>query len=220
MILNFGEIKMGYTVEELEYKGMNIEIQVDEDPMNPRTEWDNICIFHIAHSRYNFGDKNYNDRDSVKEAELTAVANGDIVLPLYMYEHGGITISLGPFSCPWDSGQVGFVQVPKRKMIEEFGGKIFTPALKKKALEIAEGEVQTLDSYVRGDVYGYVITDKDGEDIDSCWGWYGDTDEPIAEAKRIVDWHIKEKIKEHGNQVKIWIKNKVGLNYRTALSLQ
>ena len=31
------------------------------------------------------------------------------ILPLYAYEHGMITVSTGPFSCPWDSGQVGFV---------------------------------------------------------------------------------------------------------------
>ena len=31
------------------------------------------------------------------------------ILPLYAYEHGMITVSTGRFSCPWDSGQVGFV---------------------------------------------------------------------------------------------------------------
>lgn len=34
------------------------------------------------------------------------------------------------------------------------------------------GEVQVYDYYICGDVYGFVI-EKDGEQIDSCWGFYG-----------------------------------------------
>ena len=55
-----------------------------------------------------------------------------------------------------------------------------------------EGEVSTYDKYLRGDVYGFVLTKKvieqekcphcgeiireweDEDDIDSCWGFYGD----------------------------------------------
>ena len=139
-------------VETLEYKGYDIKIEYDECGESPR-EWDNICVFHVAHKSYGFGDENYNDAFSIKEAFDEAKSNGDIVLPLYMYDHSGITISLAPFSCPWDSGQVGFVQVPREKMLEEFGKKIFTAALKKKAFTVAESEVKTMDSYLRGEVY-------------------------------------------------------------------
>jgi hypothetical protein len=44
-----------------------------------------------------------------------------VILPLYLYDHGGITMSIGPFSCPWDSGQVGWIYAPKQKFIEETG---------------------------------------------------------------------------------------------------
>lgn len=55
-----------------------------------------------------------------------------------------------------------------------------------------EGEMKTYDQYVRGDVYGYKLTKKviqqdkcphcgeviseyeDEEEVDSCWGFYGD----------------------------------------------
>ena len=36
-------------------------------------------------------------------AELNSVA---IVQPLYLYDHGGITMNTTGFSCSWDSGQV------------------------------------------------------------------------------------------------------------------
>ena len=44
-----------------------------------------------------------------------------IILPLFLYDHSGITMSTGPFSCPWDSGQVGWIYAPKQKFIEETG---------------------------------------------------------------------------------------------------
>ena len=73
-------------------------------------------------------------------------------------------------------------------MLKEFGKKNFTKALKDNALEIAKSEVETLDKYLRGDIYGYDI--NDGED--SCWGYYG-IDEAIVEAKGIIDYKIKNK---------------------------
>jgi len=183
---------------EEEYKGYKIEIHQDECGGSPR-EWDNICIIHTGHKRYSIGDKNYNDRESIDEAFHEAKENGDIVLPLYLYDHSGITISLSPFSCPWDSGQVGFVVVPRLKMIEEFGKKNFTLKLKARALEIAESEVNTLDQFIRGEVYGYKVfgegDDGDREELDSCWGYYGEED-AITEAKSIVDYYVEEKEKE------------------------
>ncbi len=191
------------------YKKHEIEIEYDEHAESPR-EWDNICVFHVAHRNYSFGDENYNDSESIHEAQRIAKKAGDIVLPLYMYDHSGITISLTPFSCRWDSGQVGFVQIPRKKMIEEFEKKIFTPALKKKALKIAESEVKTLDCYIRGDVYGYVI------DEDSCWGYYSIKD-AMDDAKGTIDGIIEYEKKKHFEKLKTWIKNKVPIYARTGL---
>lgn len=178
-------------VETIEYKGYEIDIYPDLNPESPR-EWDNICLIFTAHRRCKFGDKNFYDGQKCIEALEQEKEKGDIVLPLYIYEHGGITISLNPFSCPWDSGQVGFVLIPRKKMLEEFGKKIFTKGLKERAMKIAEGEVKTLDQWLQGDVYGYVVK-KDDEEIDSCWGFYGQED-CIEEAKGIVDWEIKNNL--------------------------
>jgi len=182
-------------IETIQYRDHQIEIFPDGNCESPR-DWDNICVFHIAHRRYDFGDENYDNRESIDKAERQAIANGDIVLPLYMYDHSGITVSLSPFSCPWDSGQVGFVAVPRKKMIEEFGKKRFTPALKKRALKIAQGEVEDFDKYCTGDVYGYVI-DGDG---DSCYGYYG-MEYAIEEAKSVVDYIVDQERKEYCEKV-------------------
>ena len=39
-----------------EYKGYTINIDYDEDPMNPRTDWDNAAVMVCWHRRYNLGD--------------------------------------------------------------------------------------------------------------------------------------------------------------------
>ncbi len=44
-----------------------------------------------------------------------------VILPLYLYDHGGITMRTNPFSCPWDSGQVGWIYAPKKTFIDETG---------------------------------------------------------------------------------------------------
>ncbi|HUX02457.1 MAG TPA: hypothetical protein VMY35_15960, partial [Phycisphaerae bacterium] len=35
-------------------------------------------------------------------------------------------------------------------------------------------EVSTYDDYLTGQVFGYVVEDEDGNDLDSCWGFYGE----------------------------------------------
>jgi len=177
---------MDEPVKTIEYKNHTINIYYEENPESPR-EWDNLCEIHYSHKRYIIGDVGYSTGQKCIEAVKDMEKNGDLVFPLYMYEHGGITISLTPYSCPWDSGQVGFVVAPRLKFLKEYGKKIFTKKLKEKALKMAQAEVNTFDTYLRGDVYGYKIV-KDDEVVDSCYGYYGDdTEEVIKEAKSVID---------------------------------
>lgn len=80
-----------------------------------------------------------------------------VVLPLYLYDHSGITISTAPFSCPWDSGQVGFISVSKAKVREEFGIQRITAKVREKAEEILRGEVKDYDQYLQGEVWAFEI---------------------------------------------------------------
>lgn len=101
-----------------------------------------------------------------------------ISLPLYLYDHSGITMNTTGFHCPWDSGQVGFIYVSREKVREEYGWKRITKAREQQILAYLKAEVETYDQYLRGDVYGFVIEElkQDGtwENFDSCWGFYGD----------------------------------------------
>ena len=125
--------------------------------------------------------------------------NVHTILPLYLYDHSGISMNTTGFSCNWDSGRVGFIFISKKKMLEEYGGKIVTQKLKDRVTEYLKGEVETYDQYLTGDVYGYrvfkVETCDKGceheEELDSCWGFYGE-DECMEEGVSIMEYHINE----------------------------
>jgi hypothetical protein len=68
-----------------------------------------------------------------------------------------ITINTGGYSCPWDSGQVGFIYVSREKVREEYGWKVITKKREEKIVEILRDEVKTYDQYLTGDVYGYIV---------------------------------------------------------------
>lgn len=108
-------------------------------------------------------------------------------LPLWLYDHSGITMSCGkrtyPYSDQWDSGQVGYIIVLKDKIVSELA---LDPKddenWRSKAVSIMESNVETYDQYLTGEVYCfdlYKFVDDGTEDggwdvIESCSGFYGD----------------------------------------------
>lgn len=275
---------MDYSTEE--YKGYTIKVEYDQDPCNPRTEWDSAGTMVCWHSRYNLGDmedrfpisKNYQepidllyelagvDRQEIikknyynqileefksskyyeKDVEddnlvtdeeyLQIIAEtetgsdhsdwekenwqyqigkfmskvpywntcqereldkadlykliedkGTIIKKLFLYDHSGITISTSPFSCRWDSGQIGWIYITKEK-IEAEG---WTP---EQANNYLDGEVEVYDNYLTGEVYGFTIEDADGEEVESCWGYYGNDgkESMIKECKHTIDYLVKK----------------------------
>lgn len=118
-----------------------------------------------------------------------------VVLPLYLYDHGGITMSTGSYSCPWDSGQVGFIYLPKEAARERYG--LPEEGEHESSMERWERmlarEVETYSQYLEGEVYGFVLEEglpykktvayRDGKvvetegiewvEADSCWGFFG-----------------------------------------------
>jgi len=153
--------------------GNTLEIYRDEYAESPR-EWDNLSTFYCFHKRYNLGDKHSIDQDaynSWQELEDENFSDNDIVVNIYMYDHSGISIATSPFMCRWDSGQVGVAVVTKQKIIKEYG--TYDDKTKAQARKCLESEVETYNDYVQGEVYGYTLLDSEGEEIDSCFGFYG-----------------------------------------------
>ena len=73
---------------------------------------------------------------------LVEQMEGMMILPLYLYDHSGITMNTTGFSCPWDSGQVGWIYADRRRIEAEYG-KV-TPETVEKARQVLEGEVKSV----------------------------------------------------------------------------
>jgi len=191
---------MNYEIESIEYKGHSIVIENDPDPINPRTEWDNLTEIHCCSNRYYLGEHNHASWDDCNKAIAEHKRNGAMVFDLYAYIHGGTALSLGDFHnaplpqghAQFDSGKCGFVVVPKKGIMENWGKKNWTKKLQEKAYDVAKGDVETFHKYLNGEVYGYNVDDNE----ESCSGYYS-IEDAIAEAKSIVDYYVKKTKKTH-----------------------
>lgn len=170
-------------VKTIERENLTAKIFYDVDPSNPR-EWGSLSTMACFHRNYRLGDEHdFSDPDALRDF----VDRKDVIaLPLYLYDHSGITMSTSPFSCRWDSGQVGFIYITAEQARNHFGWKRITKSRYDQLIEFLEGDVDVYDKYLTGDVYGYVIEDLDGEEIDACWGFYG-TDDIESEVNRLLD---------------------------------
>jgi hypothetical protein len=80
-----------------------------------------------------------------------------------------------------------------------------------------ESSIQLFGDWAFGNVYGYQVEDANGEEIDSCWGFYGDYDAPfgaVHEAEAAINWHIACDKKDRIEKIKTWIRNRVPLHHR------
>lgn len=157
-----------------EAKEGNVTLMIYRDDMDesPR-QWDNISTMICWHKQYNLGDKHSYDNPSDFQNEWND--KNAIILPLYLYDHSGITISTNPFSCPWDSGQVGYVYVSKENVRNDMHPIVerISKKRRQRAINLLKSEVKTYDMYLTGEVFGFQV-EQDGEFIDGCGGFYGD----------------------------------------------
>lgn len=134
------------------------EIVYDEYPDNPRIEYEPISTMICFHKRYELGDNDhgYCHEDYNGWGELQAAIEEresvSVIKPVYLYDHSGIVLSTTPFSCPWDSGQVGFIFVTGDGTEEQL-----------------DLEFETYNDYVQGNAYG--IEFANGDEIDSLYGY-------------------------------------------------
>lgn len=234
-------------------------IMQDDEPTNPREDYDNFGHMNCWHRRYNLGDKHdYEDTnellkalvlDSVKadtvidrvksgkvegvkleydrsakgwqiasydsqykkwfdeafyegtmeenkqyifESLLDTLPSADlyklateknIILPLNLYDHSGISMSVTSFlgraqHAEWDSGQVGWIYATPEDIRKEYGDT--SPESMAKAESLLNGEVETYNYYLIGECYAFRLY-KDGEKIEGGWDLLGNFSEVAHE---------------------------------------
>lgn len=192
-----------------------VTIATDIEPANPR-EWDNLGRMVCWHRGYNLGDDHGYETPDVFMHVLSGLyseeatefltkeqrnrvyevaATKAIILPLYLYDHSGITMRSEPFSCAWDSGMVGYIYVTLADVREEHSAWRVSQKLYNRVLKSLEAEVEQFDQYLTGDVYGFnIVKDVDGEevDVDSCWGFYGQDGYMLDEIRSIIAYDIND----------------------------
>jgi hypothetical protein len=174
-----------------------LTIDHENYPENPR-EWDNLSTMICFHRRYTLGDKhtyNHNDYNGWDEMEKDIIRkeNVGVILPLYLYDHSGITISTKPFHCNFDSGQIGFIYVSRKTIFENIRGyKTLTKKVKEIITERLLNELKCYDQYLQNEVYSFEIV-KDDERVEYCGGYY-DLDECIKEGIDMVNDLINENV--------------------------
>ena len=177
-------------IETKQIGKFKIEISLDECSESPRT-WDNLGKMICFHKRYDLGDKHsyrqsdYNSWDELKK-DIIRIEGKGITLPLYLYDHSGITMNTTGFSCGWDSGQVGWIHISKEDILKNnYGKKNITKSLRERVSNYLVNEVDTYDQYLRGEVYRYEILDEEGNSLDSCSGIFGQGD-CMVEAENVA----------------------------------
>ena len=104
---------------------------------------------------------------------------GIVAFPILSYEHSGISYYIGNSIDRWDGSVVGFAWEYKEKLYKEYRCKRITKAIREKLEKNVKGELATYTQYCNGEVYDYVLYDCNGIEIDSCCGFYADTDEEL-----------------------------------------
>lgn len=177
-------------METVNYKGIEIEINVDDYPSNPRVGWSNLGTMFCRHGNYDLGDSDHGIDDSEcqswSDVEDLIIKEKKplVILPLYLYDHSGTTINTTGFSCRWDSGQVGFVFATK-KTCKEIG---IDPTDIEAITKCLISEVATYDDYISGNVYTFSINNELVEDC--CGGFFGYEHEKsglLDEARAAID---------------------------------
>ena len=182
-------------IETVQHRGHTINVYYDEDPLNPRED-DNFGKMLCFHSKYNLGDANDlgispDDFDGWDEMEdyIRKEHDAAIVLPLALYDHGGITMYVGDPTCRFDSGRVGLIYCTRASIRRCYMRKRISAKLLQRAEQGLRNDVEIYDKFLRGEVYGYTVEGPNCDD--SCWGFFG-RDYLIEDAKSNIDYSVRQ----------------------------
>jgi len=153
--------------------------------------------------------RDYADKGPMSHIRIEALMEGDIpegyeCVPVKAYIHGRIALTVNPnegypFTCPWDTGMLGFVLFKTGEFGENNIG--------------LEGFVAHWQSCLNGDIYYFTIEDQNGEFVESCGG-FDDMDYMKKEIDSIVDSMVQIDNEARVAKLKAQIKHRVPLEKR------
>lgn len=216
-----------FAITTTDGRKLRLVIEQDQFPEDPRS-WDNLGTMLCCHGDYQLGDCNSDEETEEQVIEICRkygksdeeidemtfaeevqfILNQDDVcgLPLWLYDHSGISISTGRV-CPWDSSFVGLIFVEKDFYLAQSCLKD-EENWKAKAKKMLKGEIKTYNDFLEENVYQWKLyepvvvirqsmdgkelsrkIDKEGEVVDSMSGFYDPT---FGDVEEYFDFKIAE----------------------------
>jgi len=115
---------------------------------------------------------------------LKELSEDHVILPTFLLDHSGLSMSTSSFHDPWDSGQVGWIYANKETVIKEYGE--WSEETIEKVKQFMESEVKEYDDYLRGENYMYDIIDNATEEVIDGGVWTGDIEALKVEARAMM----------------------------------
>jgi hypothetical protein len=177
---------MDVTPEDLAGKVV-AKLYADDSPMSP-DDFDHAGTLTVLDRDFGLSDQsdylpiepNGYSRDKewrIRFAERYFSMAGGVAIPVRFDDYGSSGARI--YTTDADSAN-GLISVDKKEIEKEWAGD------KTAARSYLESRITEMNQYLSGDVYGYVIETPDGDDLDSCWGFYGQqyaTEEAIEAAR-------------------------------------
>lgn len=216
-----------FAITTTDGRKLRLVIEQDQFSDDPRS-WDNLGTMLCCHRDYQLGDCNSNRETEEQLAEICRkygksdeeidemtfgeeirfiLDQPDICgLPLWLYDHSGISISTGRRDA-WDSSFIGLIFVEKDFYLAQTCLKDEID-WKEAATKTLKGEIATYNDFLEGNVYQWTLyeptvvirqsmdgnelsreIDEEGEMVDSMSGFYNPTLEDVEE---YFDFEIAE----------------------------
>ncbi len=177
-------------MESIDVKIVNgyiVSVYPDQDCESPRDTFEQSSRMNLKHREYNFPNNDNVDFDEVDTlADLVKIAvdndaHPELIFPVEFLDHGMVGMKMWTtqaFDERHNSGMIGIVYMTNAYFKENIEPYNQTVADATKRLS---ADVEEYGQYVNGSCYGFIVTDKDGKELDSCWGFIGDSDDAMNE---------------------------------------
>lgn len=183
---------MTNVIETEVYEGYRINTVIDEFAENPFHMFDTLTRVASWHNRYMI-DVDAERKFGTPEEFLEWVKTECVrTAPVYLYDHGNLRIKIGSFDglLPQGHAQFDTMQIGWAYVTHDAVEKLGTP--EEYIDRVMHAEIEELDAYLSGAVYGYEVLDRHGKVIDSCYGFYGHDSIKygVEEARNVIDDYI------------------------------
>jgi len=174
-------------LETFEHANRTIKIVRDPEPPSP-LEYDNYTkILCRRDLTVDLGDVQSSDallnREDVVDRLAELGEHVAAILPVY-----GVELQRGLWSVSTEERsnarrRIGWAYVTAELAVEMGSGQESVETFERYIRE----DVKTYDDYLSGDCYGYLVEGRDGDVLESCWGFYGDLEYVRSEARAAAE---------------------------------